>query len=371
MLRKFEVENFKNFKNKITLNLADVKGYEFSKELIKNNTIRSGVLFGKNGSGKTNLTLAIFDIVNHLTDKTNTYPFINPFKNLNSTKTTADFSYTFAFEQSELIYMYKKSDPELLSYEQLWIDDELLIQFDHATGDGFCNLPGTENLNLKLEGNKLSVIKYIYNNTVLEDSGYCHIFKLFMAFVDNMLSFSSLQNNNQYFGYKTGAERISNAIIQKGRLKDFESFLNGLDIPCRLVAHRVNDEYVILNEFDHGLANFYETASTGTKSLALFYYWLINAADASFILLDEFDAYYHYELSEYIVKTILAQTECQVFFTSHNTNLMDSDLFRPDCLFIMQNSGVKPVSALTNKELRKAHNLQKMYKAGAFDETKG
>ena len=84
--------------------------------------------------------------------------------------------------------------------------------------------------------------------------------------------------------------------------------------------------------------------------------------------MDEFDAYYHYELSSYIVKYILKQKNAQILFTSHNTNLMNNDLFRPDCLFIMQNKGIKTMSDLTEKELRQAHNLQKMYKAGAFDE---
>ena len=37
------------------------------------------------------------------------------------------------------------------------------------------------------------------------------------------------------------------------------------------------------------------------------------------------------------------------------------------CLFIMQNKEIKPMSELTNKELSQAHNLQKIYKAGAFD----
>lgn len=36
--------------------------------------------------------------------------------------------------------------------------------------------------------------------------------------------------------------------------------------------------------------------------------------------------------------------------------------------FFMQNNGIKAVSDRTPKELRQAHNLQKMYKAGAFDE---
>lgn len=84
--------------------------------------------------------------------------------------------------------------------------------------------------------------------------------------------------------------------------------------------------------------------------------------------MDEFDAYYHYELSQEVVNEIIDKTAAQVIFTSHNTNLMNNNVFRPDCLFILQNNGIRAMCDLTEKELRKAHNLQKMYKAGAFDE---
>lgn len=47
---------------------------------------------------------------------------------------------------------------------------------------------------------------------------------------------------------------------------------------------------------------------------------------------------------------------------------MSNELLRPDCYFIVQNNQIKNLSSLTTKELRMAHNLGKMYKAGAFDE---
>jgi len=40
---------------------------------------------------------------------------------------------------------------------------------------------------------------------------------------------------------------------------------------------------------------------------------------------------------------------------------------RPDCYFLLRDSSIKAISELTEKELRQAHNLQKMYKAGAFN----
>lgn len=45
-------------------------------------------------------------------------------------------------------------------------------------------------------------------------------------------------------------------------------------------------------------------ASTGTRSLALFYYWYIRMEQASFVFIDEFDAFYHFELSESVQKRL-------------------------------------------------------------------
>jgi hypothetical protein len=46
---------------------------------------------------------------------------------------------------------------------------------------------------------------------------------------------------------------------------------------------------------------------------------------------------------------------------------MTNDLLRPDCYFVMSEKEIKPFSERTPKELRKAHNIEKMYRAGAFN----
>ena len=87
----------------------------------------------------------------------------------------------------------------------------------------------------------------------------------------------------------------------------------------------------------------------------------------SFVFIDEFDAFYHYELSEAVVRKLL-KMDAQVIFTSHNTDLLSNDLLRPDCYFELRDNQIKSFSDRTPKALRQAHNIQKMYKAGAFNE---
>ena len=78
------------------------------------------------------------------------------------------------------------------------------------------------------------------------------------------------------------------------------------------------------------------------------------------------DAYYHYELSEYIVKILEKMTNIQVMITSHNTNLLTNKIMRPDCYFILSDNRLVLFADATNRDLHKGHNLEKLYMRGEF-----
>ena len=149
-------------------------------------------------------------------------------------------------------------------------------------------------------------------------------------------------------------------------MKEFEAFLRKNNVSLTLDEGNFDGKKEIMVRFNRRFANFYSVASTGTRSLALFYYWYIKMEKASFIYMDEFDAFYHFELAANIIKLMRAKKDIQVLFTTHNTDLLSNDLLRPDCYYWLNEGKIKSLNKLTEKELRKAHNLQKMFKAGAF-----
>ena len=88
-------------------------------------------------------------------------------------------------------------------------------------------------------------------------------------------------------------------------------------------------------------------------------------SNKNLLFIDEFDAFYHFKLAFEVCKQLF-DLNCQVFMSSHNTYLLTNDLLRPDCNFILQDNTIKPLQACTEKELRFAHNIEKIYRAGAF-----
>jgi hypothetical protein len=51
---------------------------------------------------------------------------------------------------------------------------------------------------------------------------------------------------------------------------------------------------------------------------------------------------------------------------THNTGLVSNDFLRPDCCFIMGCGGPRSLASLSDKDIRRGHNLEKMLREGAF-----
>lgn len=367
MLKKFSVENFKNFNTRITLDLSQPGNFEFNNEVIRNGIISKGLVYGPNGSGKSNLGIAIFDIILHMTDKQKELERYNPYLCLNSNNDVAKFEYVFQFNDVEVNYQYSKTGPNSLVEERLQIDNQEVLFYDFRIGRGKVRLAGAENLNLSSGDSPISRVKFVKNNAILSNDPITETFNSFVNFVDNMLLFYSLDSRG-YQGFEVGISKVGENIILNHHTQDFSNFLSEQGLNYNLIEREVNGTQQLYCQFNNKEINFYSIASTGTISLSLFYYWFTKLSSVSFAFIDEFDAFYHFELAASIVKMVRSFKDTQIFLTTHNTDLMSNDLLRPDCYFLIGENHIKTITQLTDKELRKAHNLQKMYKAGAFHE---
>lgn len=369
MLKKFEVENFRRFKDTLGFDLT-AASYEFNNECTKDGLVKTALVYGENASGKSCLGWAIFDIVEHLTDNDKDGLPRRHYLNLNSEQETATFSYTFIFNNKEVIYSYKKDESRKLTYEKLTINNEIVIEY-HVGSQINTKLKGTESLNKNIKSDSnLSAIKYIYSNSNLHsNSPNNKTFKTFIEYISNMLLYRVLIDDLTYIGFTNGKTNIYQDILKRNNLKDFELFLNESGIDCELAETESNGEQTIGFKFAKKIIPIASVASTGTKVLSFFYYWWQQLKDnkISLLFIDEFDSSYHFRLSRAIIKR-LKQINSQVILTTHNTALLDNDLIRPDCGFIINGSHIHSIHASTSKELRYVHNIEKMYRAGSFNE---
>ena len=372
MLKKVEMTNFKNFNEKFTFDLSDINNFEFNKECIQNGIVNTGLIYGHNGCGKSNLGLAIFDLVSHLTDKEVPPKKYNNYLNANNSNEQATFKFTFKFNENIVEYEYTKKDYETLISEKVTINGKNYISIDKKANSIFTtSAKGAENLNKDVQDSNISVISYISKNTILEKTIENNTFKDFIEFVNNMLLYKNI-DDDFYIGFRQGEPKLSNYanyIVNKGYLKDFESFLNKAEIKCTLISKKVDENHQLYFKFDNKDIEFFSIASSGTKTLAMFYVWqkVMENQNCKFVFIDEFDAYYHHDLSEIIIEKLKEMTNTQVILTTHNTSNISNDILRPDCYFIMDDKKITSLKDRTHKELREAHNIEKMYRAGSFE----
>ena len=329
------------------------------------------LIYGHNGVGKSNLAFAIFDIVGQLTDRQKNERAYRNYLNADNDSGVAKFYFEFYINSKIIKYEYHKTEFKTIIYERFLIDDEELAFFDRTKdGSAVIKFKGAETLKTILDNPELSILKYIKNNSELEHDELNETFLEFFAFVERMLYFRSLMDRT-YMGLEVGRGDILEDIVERNNVKDFESFLNAAGIECHLSVAQLLDKKTIVFDFHDKLLAFEDVASTGTTALSLFYFWyqsIKEDAKVSFLYIDEFDAFYHHALSALLVEK-LKETGVQFVLTTHNTSIISNDLLRPDCYFLMTKQKIRSLSRSTPKELREEHNIEKMYKAGAFDKT--
>ncbi len=110
MLKRFEVTNFKNFKEKFVFDLSNTKDFQFNTDAVQDGIVKTGLIYGANGCGKSNLGLAIMDILNHLTDEKIDSVYKNNYLHAGSKSEFAEFKYLFEFSSSIVEYLYRKRE---------------------------------------------------------------------------------------------------------------------------------------------------------------------------------------------------------------------------------------------------------------------
>ncbi|MCD8118284.1 MAG: ATP-binding protein [Lachnospiraceae bacterium] len=381
MLKKFSVKNYKNFKEEITIDFSAIAGYQFSTDCIADNYISKMLIYGRNATGKTNLGRAITDIAYTASP----YPFRSPYNgillNADSHEDAARFSYTFDFDGREVLYQYERFGNQTLKSEMLMVDGTVIFMCDFSVPRfHFENLGCIQAETANTEIYKNSLAEKINDD---EERGDGEILPFLRWLINNMASESnSILMGMEYFSRRmvmtTANDKMRirafsssfyDSLEDPERLKDLEEFLNAMGIECRLEWRKLPEGHGQLY-FAHEKLVPFECASSGTMALVeLYRRFFYRTVEPSLMYLDEFDAFYHYEMSDNVIRFIKKKyPRCQVIMTTHNTNLMANKLMRPDCVFILSRSGkLTALCNATERELREGHNLEKMYISGEFE----
>lgn len=392
MLKQFEIRNYKNFRDSVTIDFSKVGGYKYNEDCISNRLISKMIIYGRNATGKTNLGKALMDISYTLSVSRVMYREDGAYLNADNHDKYAKYMYTFQFGNDELIYEYNKSSKYRLYDEKLILNGVECFYYNFETKDSrFENLKSIEAETAIVErftGARdnseeeeddddvvvdeqlsLSFLGWLINNTALPFNSV--LLKLH-AYVSDMVMLNPINQQFMIMRYRNVYKQFFQLLAEDDALNDFEKFLNTLGVKCKLKIAKLPDDRYQLYFKHNKLIPFVENASSGTLAITDIYRRFVmgRMRTTTLMLLDEFDAFYNYEMSEKLIMFLKEKSpNSQIIFTTHNTNLMNNRLMRPDCIFILsQEEKLTALCDATPRELREGHNLEKMYISGEFCE---
>lgn len=370
MLKRFQVSNFKQF-NSLEWNFSKVRSYDFSRgcltETSAGNFVKTALVFGRNSSGKSNLGLAVFDILQHLSGKAAKKDAYTYYANADHPNEAVKFSYTFLLDGKEVVYSYSKISCLELSAESLLIDGNEVFSWNKEENiHKFDNLPsfGFESPNFVHKDSQLSFLSYLADSPLLQPSS---TIRRLVDFVRSMRCFSP-DKGSGLGGLSPVKKNFESFIIRNGLLEKFENFLNEHGVKERLkVATTLEGREGLYVDHEQALP-FLALASSGTLSLTSLFYWreFLKANEPSLIYIDDFDAFYDNEVAKQVFG-IAKTLDIQCILTTHNTNLLTHANTRADCCFLLRENNIRPFSDLTTREIRQGNNLEKLFLSHEFE----
>ena len=395
MILEFSVKNFLSFKDKVTFSMLG----NASDELINNYVIvndkkilKTAAIYGANASGKSNLFKILSNVVKMLKHSNNIslnakLPII-PFKfDKISIHYPSEFEIKFIVDNIRYVYGFK-ADVNIIYEEYLYYypnGRETKI-FDRINGNEYSYsqkdtkfLKGIES---KTAPNKFFLATATIWNYEKTKPAYDFLTSINICFNINEL------NNIAFNIYDKEGENIKSFVLDFLSKTDFniEDYkVSKVDIPQEILAsipnfitknisenpkafqilfkHKNSDNYLDFNE-----------ESLGTQLIFVLIPFILNTLNNSGILvIDELDKSLHPILVEYIIQLFnnpeVNKNNSQLIFNTHDTNLLNLNIFRRDQIWFTEKNSIDGISdlyCLNDFSVRKTGNIEKGYMLGRY-----
>lgn len=412
-LTGFECCHYRNYE-RCVVDFSKVNSqYTFNNDLVKGNLVRKALIIGDQYSGKTNLLLALTDIVDTVCYG-NVFPdhVYDEYRRLlgnmtcdycledsASQKPNTQFKYSFCYGKHTVSYTYCKTD------------------YGSTLNDGDIDLDSTT--------------RSKHNLDCLEIDGYNVAKKyplIFDSTPNNCSILNVIKHDRSGFEFDLPVREVADAIVNwaygllssrvlivGGELVDDKAVMIDMLQQCQRALKYDNDKLLTLNQFyktidfDQFASSIdtceesdkrdvieFRTAENSNELYSNQYFkrnnsWhrqkVINGSSQYCQLIK---MYWYYVMCAYIDVVIdnslldnLSHHTTWQFYTllrkrskvngrmvivaSNNIELLSTQYTRPDCVYIVQEGSVSNMYERSKREIRSGNNLYKLYIGGAFE----
>lgn len=367
MLKSYEINNFKSFKNATKFDFEKTNYQILSDTNTKNDILKGMMFVGANASGKSNSIIAIKFLLDCLLGKSDIA--IDSYVCLFSDNPIMTLKYTFAIDDNNIEYeiSYQRIDKKLnealsLNGENIFSRDGSVATVNITESTTHTDVPKNTlflrdiYFNTKFRGNE-TLQKWF---EFLSNSVYLDLYS------ERAIQYRDIDLSLKSYMEEQGADRI-NAFFDEYNFeqhieydKSSKGNLISVEAPEKMI-------YFKRKGIDEPIPYMLESLGNRTllQLLPAFFHCIENGG---MLLLDEFSSGFHNELEELLVRYFMRKSnKSQLIFVSHSTNLLSNSILRPDQIYSVDfNVDGSCIKRFSSEKPREAQNLEKMYLGGVF-----
>lgn len=398
MLLEFRCKNHKSIKDEVLFSLLASKD-TFNSEYLYGykdlKILKSSVVYGANGSGKSNFIDAIFFMKSLVTNSINLQPGMGiPYTPHKLNGVGSESFYSVQFIKNGVRFAYG------FSIEQMLVKEEYLYYFPNGRQAKIFDRTGmTYEEGSKFKGRFNSCKDVLKPNRLMIScaANFTNITEIedaFRFFSEDLVIYTNANQENwmQYSLYQFNSNpEIKNLALSFMRdigvdIQDIKINIEESVFPQSELPEFLSDEYknklrmtplqkitasVVYPGFETDL---FTEESTGIQKLFAFLCPFLDIISKGKILIcDELETSLHESLLYTLLKTFLSlngKEQSQIIFTTHDTSLLSLDLFRRDQIWFTElnslNRSTELYSLAEIKSVRKDENYGKGYISGRY-----
>lgn len=398
MLLEFRCKNHKSIKDEVLFSLLaskDIFNSEYLYGYKDLKILKSSVVYGANGSGKSNFIDAIFFMKSLVTNSINLQPGMGiPYTPHKLNGVGSESFYSVQFIKNGVRFAYG------FSIEQMLVKEEYLYYFPNGRQAKIFDRTGmTYEEGSKFKGRFNSCKDVLKPNRLMIScaANFTNITEIedaFRFFSEDLVIYTNANQENwmQYSLYQFNSNpEIKNLALSFMRdigvdIQDIKINIEESAFPQSELPEFLSDEYknklrmtplqkitasVVYPGFETDL---FTEESTGIQKLFAFLCPFLDIISKGKILIcDELETSLHESLLYTLLKTFLSlngKEQSQIIFTTHDTSLLSLDLFRRDQIWFTElnslNRSTELYSLAEIKSVRKDENYGKGYISGRY-----
>ena len=374
MLLEFHCSNHKSIKEKVTFSMiagSDTTSEEFLKTYGNLRVLRSAIIYGANGSGKSNFISALSfmrDLVSNSMRYQPGQQIIQMGHKLCSEKVPS--KYEIQFVRNEVRYAYG------FSIRGNAILDEYLYYFPKGRQVKIFERVGLEikagDRYKSLFDLSISVLKEnrLFLSCAANYSSRKEIEEAFLFFNTDLVIYNS--EKNDWIEYSIQLMQNNKAMKKKfmNILQALGTGIQEIHLSDQSKSKADANAKVVYDRFEVDLMT---EESAGIKRLFQMICPMLDILDTGKVLIcDELENSLHESVISQVVQmfqTYAKEPFAQLIFTTHDTSLLDTDLFRRDQVWFTQLNQERATdlySLVEIRNVRKTENLEKGYVSGKY-----